>query len=610
MQADPETPTLDGGSYSYTKVGRPIYLNGHRYMVGDTGGQYNPGFVVCIYDEGQTTWKPAAVMGNAQGSVFLTRKDKPWRLHWLRQDLSDSSFIWCDLNGDGKYQIEEVQLFKNSTVAPNVKPFAGSYWGSMCGPDLTFWGNTRLAPSRFTAEGVPVYEKEKIQAFDYKSLAPVTMANYIANQSATGSFNGASMVARDGSLVMMGQPYVVKPDLAIKGGPVTEKPSDFTPKIAGVILDNPLSFVGAAETKSPVGEVAMINGNNGRWFLWSVQDSVVLGEIFTGKNGGFGGITDAPRGLDITDNKQDWETFFGYFTRADNGHYYAIAGRGSFGLTRVEGVDEIRVSAQPIKITADIFEQNANLRPQIVSLAPKGGKREKRELKMEKLPVRVPAFHLDGGLADWGDAAKFRKISADGGLAFDAAWDDTNLTLAYKGTSGTGNSGQDWRYIFKTGFSFDLMIRSDLGKRGEEPAAGDKRVVFAPHKGKWVAVLYDYIAPGAKPDEGVDYTSPVTSTRVDRVVLLPENEVKIAFAETPDSKDWTAEVQIPWKTLGINPVGGQKIAMDFGILSPDSGGLQADKRSYWSDPDTGHVADLAVEAQIRPGNWGTVTLSP
>ncbi len=614
VQSDPDTPTFDGSSYSYTKIGRPVYFNGHRYIVGDTGGQYNPGFAVCLYDEGQTTWKPAAVMGSAQGSVFLTRADKPWRLHWLRQDLSDSSFIWCDLNDDGKYQIEEVQLFKNSEVAPNVKPFAGSYWGSMCGPDLTFWGNTRLAPSRFTAQGVPIYEKAKIQPFDYKALAPVTMANYIANQSATSGFNAASMVARDGSLVMMGQPYLVKPDLTIKGGPVTEKPSDFVPKIAGTIIDNPLSFVGAAETKSPVGEVAMINGNNGRWFLWSVQDSVVLGEIFTGKNGGFGGITDAPRGLDITDNKQDWETFFGYFTRANDGNYYAVAGRGSFGLTRVEGIDEIQVSSQPLQITSDVFAQNTALRPQIVALAAKGGKREKREFKLEPATARIPAFKLDGDLADWGDPAKFRKISEDGALAFDAAWDATNLTLAYRGMSGTGNSGQDWRYIFKTGFSFDVMIRADGAQRDGGASPGDKRVVFAPHKGKWIAVLYDYVAPGARPEEGVDYTSPVTSTRVDRVVLLPESAVKIAFRRAAGAVDaagaWSAEVQVPWKVLGVNPAAGQKITMDFGILSPDSGGLQADKRSYWSDPDTGHVADLAVEAQIRPGNWGTVTVSP
>ena len=71
VQGDPATPSLDGSSYSYTKIGRPIYYQGHRYMVGDAGWQYNAGYVVCLYDEGQTTWHPVAVMGKAQDSVFF-----------------------------------------------------------------------------------------------------------------------------------------------------------------------------------------------------------------------------------------------------------------------------------------------------------------------------------------------------------------------------------------------------------------------------------------------------------------------------------------------------------------------------------------------------------
>ena len=67
-------------------------------------------------------------------------------------------------------------------------------------------------------------------------------------------------------------------------------------------------------------------------------------------------------------------------------------------------------------------------------------------------------------------------------------------------------------------------------------------------------------------------------------------------------------MQIAWNALGIVPAAGKKIRADFGILAPDSGGIQVEKRSYWSDPDTGHVADVAVEAQIHPGNWGTVVL--
>ena len=56
---------------------------------------------------------------------------------------------------------------------------------------------------------------------------------------------------------------------------------------------------------------------------------------------------------------------------------------------------------------------------------------------------------------------------------------------------------------------------------------------------------------------------------------------------------------------------GENVLIDgevAGIITSDTGGLQADKRTYWSDPDTGHLADLAVEAQIHPANWGTLIL--
>jgi hypothetical protein len=607
VMSDPNSPAPDVSAYSYTGIGRPIFTNGHRY-ISDRGGT-----VICLFDEGQKKWTPASVMGNAQNAQFLIRADKPWRDHWLKQDLSDSSFIWSDLNEDGIGQIEEVQLFKNADVMGGMKgkPFDRAYWGNLGGQDLTFWGRSaRLTPTRFTPKGVPVFEKAKIQPFDYASLAPTYLANQVSGMAAKPSFGNASMVARDGSLVVETQPYLVRPDLTILGGPVKEKPSEYVPKILGKILNNPLGFVGSAPTKSPVGEVAVVNGDNGQWYLWSVQNGVLLDEFFTGTKGGFSGLTDPKRGMDITDYKQDFETFSGYFTAALDGKYYVIAGRGHFGLSRLEGIDEIQVIKKPVTITPEAFAANTQLRPQIAGGAAdkKGKKKQKRELKLPSLAKRVKAFQLDGDLAEWGDPGKFQTIGEDANMAFDAAWDDTNLTIAYRGLSGTGNRSEDWRYLFKTGFAFDLMIRSDPAQSAGQPAAGDRRVVFGQHKGKWVAVMYEYVAPGAKPGEGVDYTSPVTSTRVDRVTLLPANAARIAFKELAQKgtagSEWSAEVQIPWATLGIKPALGQKITADFGILSPDSGGIQVDKRSYWSDPDTSHVADLAVEAQIHPANWG------
>ncbi len=613
VQSDPHTPSTELGSYGYTRIGRPIDLNGRRYLVGDVGGQFSPSFVVTLHDPATGTARPAAILGSAQGNPFLTREDKPWSPHWLGKELKDHSFIWCDLNGDGIGQVEEVDLFKNSEVmTSDVKgtPFGGAYWGSFCGPDLTFWSGVRVSPSRFTDKGVPVYERTRLRPFNHAALAPIYMGNLRYNSSASTGYGGVSMVTHDGSLIHMGQPYVVGPDLTIKGGPVTEKPSDLIPSIAGTIIDNPLSFVGSALTKGAVPEVAMINGNNGRWFLWAVREGVVLGEIFTGKAGGFGGITHPVRGMDLTDYKNDWETFFGYFTKADNGNYYVISGRGHFGLSKVEGIDEIRVAKQMIRVPAESMAANTGLRGRLAGA--KNVKREKRELTVPVIAKRLTAFKADGDLAEWGDVSKFQKIGTDAVLGFDAAWDPQGLVIAYRGTSGLGNNSEDWKYLFKTGFAFDLMIRPSADSKSDEASKGDVRVVFGRHKGTWTAVLYDYVAPGAPATAGVAYTSPVTSTHVARVVQLPSDAVQIGFREGADlgvaGREWTAEVRVAWKSLGINPAAGTSFWADFGILSPDSGGIQVERRTYWSNLDTGHVADLAVEAQIAPANWGTAIL--
>ena len=609
VQSDPGTPTLETSSYTYTKVGRPVRHGGHRYLVGDIGEQYSPGgFVVCLCDEGMTTWRPAAVLGRAAESEFLLREDKPWRNHWLKQELSKSSFIWCDLNGDGGYQIEEVQVFKNTEVMPEDKagPFDSVYWGHLCGQDLTFWGTSaRLAPTRFTAAGVPVYEKQRVQPFDYAKLAPVSNGAMVNNSSAKNSYGGTSLVARDGCLILEGQPYRVKPDLSLVGGPLPGKPSEYQPRVLGTVVDNPLSFIGSAATRSPVGEVAMINGNNGRWFLWAVDHGIAVGEIFTGEAGGWGALTTITRGADVTAYKQDWETFFGNFIGADNGNFYVVAGRGHWGVSRVEGVHDLKLSTVPVTVSPESAAANADLRTRLVAAAKASGrKQDKRELKLQPLAKRAKGFALDGELADWGKPGDFQKIGESGDQAFDAAWDDARLTLAYRGSGPTGNQSQDWKYLFKTGFCLDVNLRADPSALGAEIKAGDRRVVIGRHKGEWVAVLYDHVlAKGAGP-EAMEFTSPVTTTPVDRVARLPASAVQVAFKENPD-RTWSAEVQLAWSALGVTPKGGMKLRADAGILIADTAGLQVDRRDNWSDPDTGHVADLAVEARIHPGNWGT-----
>ena len=609
VQYHPRTPTLDKSSYTYNKVQRPVYLNGRRYLVGDAGKQFNAGYIIVLHEPGQDQWKPVAVMGDAQNSVFLTRPDKPWHTHWNKQDLAHKSFIWYDANEDGEYQIEEVEIFNNKEAMKGARgrPFQSPYWGTISGRDLTFWGQfTRLAPAGFTRHGVPIFKSEDLQTYNYPQLAPIYTQNFTANSRAKPGFNWNLVVDRHGAATLEGQPYKVGPDMKLVGGAVNVKPADYVPRILGRILDNPLTFTGIAQAESNIGEVSVVNGVNGQWFLWSVDHNVMLDEFFTGDKGTFASITQPKRGMDVTEYRQDWETFFGYFLKADNGKYYVIAGRGHFGLFELQGIDQFEMVTRKISVSDEAYQQNLALQKQLVRQD-----REDHNRNLPRMQMAMQEVKVDGQLNEWEEGRSMSKIRGKGEFRVGASYDSQALYAAYKGTSLVSNQGEDWRYVFKSGFCLDMMIRTDPRADKGFPEQGDKRLSFAPNKGQWIAVLYDYVAPDAGDQAGVTYSSPVATTRVDRVVKLDQNEFQVvmkkADAEGPTA--WTAEVRINWKALGMKPPKvGDRLSMDFGVLIPDAGGMQVAERNYWSNPHTRHVADTAVEAEIEPRYWGNVTV--
>ncbi|MFW6161321.1 MAG: hypothetical protein ACODAJ_01050 [Planctomycetota bacterium] len=244
-----ETPILDVHSFGYTKVGRPIYYRGRRYIVGDPGRQGSPGIVVCILDDGSAVWRPCAVMASAPNSPFLLRKEC-WKRHWMAQDLRDRSFIWCDRNGDGACQVEEVELFPDGDYRKG--PFEAVYWCNWLGPDLTFWGpHARLKPSRFTDKGVPIYESTRLEPFDYGAIAPTCTSLMRCGMRAKPGPGAASTVLCDGSLIIEGQPYCIQDNMTPVGG---------MPDAGGMWVERRAYWASRGElTVSDLGVEAMLN---------------------------------------------------------------------------------------------------------------------------------------------------------------------------------------------------------------------------------------------------------------------------------------------------------------------------------------------------------------
>ena len=614
---DALSPALDESAYGYTRLGRPIAYQGRQYAVGDPGYQQCGGFIVCLLENG--VFRPCAVMGPAlvsggKGAISAkTRlnaflRKEIWREHWEKENLAKCSFIWCDRNGDGQFQTDEVEIVKDEETGG--KPaFAGAYWGNRCGADLTFWGiNARLAPSQVTDKGVPIYEKKALQPFDYAALT----ARYPGLKTV---HEAISVVGRDGCLTVAGQPFQVTPEMKIRGGEVPTKPGTLLPPVLGEKYGG-VSFVGTAQTNTPVGEVGVLNGANGVWYVVALRDSLLLSTIFTGKEGTWSGLA-AERGMDVTHRRQEIDTGYGDFLRASDGKCYAVAGKGFHAICRVDGLEDYKVVEATRKMSEPEAEANKQVYSQMVAAAQGSVSRSRTRPTLECPPLdkRVKDFKLDGDIAEWG---KLNKSPVMGNIyeryRFDAAYDAKGLYLAVAGYCGMGNASEDPKYLFKDGFGIDLLVRPKASEPLARVVEGDRRIVFGRHKGAWIAMLYDYVNPTAPAAEGFDFESQVAKTHVARVIELPKDKAQMFINEItgPKNKDgktsWTAEIFVSWDTLGVKGVDGTTFKADVGVLAADSGGIQVERRAYWSNLEAEISTDPAIQAQVLPGTWGTIKL--
>ena len=627
-----ETVVQSDNSFQYTTIGRPLYYKDRRYIV--------QGSTICL-KEGDV-WRPCMVMGSAWANHFLMGKPS-WRKHWAQFDLRGKLFLWCDQNDDGKYQMDEVELFELPDAG---RPFANL----TVGPDLSLWGNAiRLKPHRFTPSGAPLYRVKDIQPFDYDKLAPHYPRNYTCagSKSAKPHYFGFKYICQDGSMVQEGQPYIVRDDGTILGGEVRTRPSDYLPPIQGLVPNTTWSFPGGAMTKSQVGEIAIVNSMNGYWYVWAPQYGVCIGSFFTGQTGGWSYFKPR-RGEDVSGRKHYWEGWHGDFVKGVDGNYYAQGGKGDHSIARIEGLDDYKLGAQPLKSTPEQHAANAALRPTLKARYDAArlasSKDGRKSIASPGLAQRARNFVFDGLIKDWGDRRDMHSIGPKADkLLFDVAHDDKGAYFVLYGESRLANSATDWKALPGGGFAIDIQWRTNSAARSPDAVAGDRRLVIARFQGKWTAAFYDYLVPGAPENEAMSFTSPVAVTRISRVSQLADGAWKLAMKEgtiedlidegmgnlkglgdlppapgempkdrprDAGAESWSAEMFMPWSTLGIAPdKGAVSMRCDIGILRPGAKGTATARADYWSNTAPLATRDPAVAAMLNPGAWGYISFA-
>ncbi len=621
-------------SFAFTGIGRPLDVDGRRYLVTDS--------VIVIHED--DVWRPAAVMGAAHNSPFLLQKES-WNRHWAKFDLTGKGFIWCDHNGDGDFQIEEVELFDLASLPEGTRSPGGTV-----GPDLSMWSRTmRLAPRRITEAGVPIYRAEDIRPFRYADLAPHFSGNYTTSgpRSAKPYYFGFRYITRDGGLIKEGQPYQVLADGTIRGGPVTTRPSDYRPPILGTIKQTPWRFTGGAVTDSPVGEVAAVNSNSGYWYVWAADYGVVVGTFFDGSTGGWGWGLPPERGLDVTGRKHAWEGWGGDFIRAHDGNYYAQGGKGFHAIARIEGLNDFQIDTYPVRVSSDQSRLAGRVREVIVgrhnAAARASSRSEGKSLEVPRLRDRTTRFQLDGELQDWGNRADMTPLGdISERRLFALAAQDDGIVLAFTGEDPMTQTSRSDEQLYRAEFGFDLLLRTAPRARSRDILEGDRRIVIARRQDQWVAVRYDYRDPEVA-EPALRFSTPIAREHIARATRLAAPDFRMAHRDDtlqidilsldslegdleaptmpgerrrPDRgpatdgaprPTWAAEIFLSWDALGLDREAVSTLRFDVGLRAAP-GPDQPVRTVYWSNTFTEDLGDEAVQAMINPGAWGTFTL--
>jgi hypothetical protein len=565
---------------------RAFHHGGRQYMVSSYNGglRYNQdrGIGICRLDKDGVA-RPVALIGNASDLVNhlwgwrMKNRDAIVKL-WDGQNPDNVLFIWCDRNGDNVAQTDEIQWIAEDNRSKGRHYSGGLGIEPLVHADLSITTSfgTMIPSPRIDDRGVPNFELGKrTRVGDPTHFRPPQIVGDRIVTHGEGE-EGAGWQGFD----LRGEKrwrYPPTPEQET-GGP------------GAMIAPTRILGPHVTPTTGQAGPVVAINGEMGAVFLLT-GDGLFI-QTLGGDARQLPPLSEPnPKRDEIIDRISfQQEHFHPTINQTADGKIYLVAGYQQCSILRLEGWDSVRrhdFAAMTLR-----EEDLAGIPPQATQGARKEG-RLSHSISMVSKPLKI-----DGTFAAWPKDIQWMRIDEHASAAVTV--DEQNLYLAFRADNPRtlDNSGRDYRYLFKSGGAFDLMLGTDSSalKNRQEAVAGDLRLLVTKAEGQTKAVVFRAVAPGAVETDKVLYESPISKIAFDQVQDISK---EIALAQ----EDGNYEVVVPLKILGFKPGKGMEFLADIGILRGSEGRTM--QRVYWSNRNTTIVSDLPSEAKLQPREWGS-----
>jgi hypothetical protein len=620
-------PFQESGS-RYKKFGAsenpdlPIYLGGRKYFTNAYNSDPTMGTpIVGLWMSKGNIAVPVAAFGRADYWQPLQNPAFRAQVHSVENqqstaaaslNLSASTFIWSDLNGDGIPQPAEVTLAPGSvrtvTVATNLELVTDSAMS--------------YKPIGFTATGIPLYDLGKATPLAMHTQRPASSGG--GQVLATGSwtilttapkpFAPQSLSGAENGVAKWSYPSLWPGLHASHTSPSPEFPGEL---IGTTRLLGP-SF--RLRNASDI-ELWAINGNKGTIYIFTT-DGLFVATLFKDSRSQTASWSQHPRairGMSVSDLTLGEENFWPSITQTEDGRVYVVTNFPS--IIRVDGLDTIhRIAPYTIQVaTEELAQAKEFFTGKEVSRQRAASARDAMIIPMSTKPLK-----LDGCLAEW-DPKQFVTIDertqqqgdwqqkkSQTAAAMRIGGDRLYIALKTSDAHALDNSGTSLPNLFKTGGAFDLMLGTDPNSdpQRKSAAAGDLRLLVALVKGTLAAVLYRPVAPGGRKNSSL-FESPLRTIRFDDVEDVSQyvrlvKGTDASPANSSASSDF--EFSLPLDVLGLKPTPGLILRGDIGVLRGD--GQRTVQRVYWSNKATGLVSDIPSEAELTPQLWGTLKFVP